>query len=48
MNRTATCVKCGKMTSARLDGKPATCFACLSKKDNLIARLVALAGTENI
>ena len=43
MDRRAPCAQCGKMTSARLDGKPALCFACLTRKqEELIARLEAL------
>ena len=49
MSGTTACAKCGKMTSARLDGKPSTCFACLSKRqDKLIAKLSRVKALHRI
>ena len=49
MDGTASCAQCGKMTSARLDGKPPTCFSCLARKQaKLIAKLEELAKTETL
>ena len=49
MNGTASCAKCGRVTSSRIDGKPPTCFACLSKRqDKLIEKLARIKALDRI